>query len=98
MRRTAGLLTALVLVLGLPVAADDGDVVLGRWLTAPSDDGRAHVEIFKDKGVEDVLILGGGIVPEEDVARMKESGIQEIFGPGTRTDDIVEYIKGNLKK
>ncbi len=55
-------------------------------------------EIFKDKGVEDVLILGGGIVPEEDVARMKESGIQEIFGPGTRTDDIVEYIKGNLKK
>jgi methylmalonyl-CoA mutase, C-terminal domain len=55
-------------------------------------------EIFKAKGVDDILILGGGIVPEEDVARMKDSGIQAIFGPGTRTDDIVDYIKANLKK
>jgi methylmalonyl-CoA mutase, C-terminal domain len=55
-------------------------------------------EIFKQNKVEDVLIMGGGIIPEEDVARMKESGIEDIFGPGTRTDQIVEYIKTHLKK
>jgi methylmalonyl-CoA mutase C-terminal domain/subunit len=45
-----------------------------------------------------VLILGGGIVPDEDVPAMKESGIEEIFGPGTRTEDIVAYIRTHLKK
>ncbi|MBI5250264.1 MAG: cobalamin B12-binding domain-containing protein [Desulfomonile tiedjei] len=56
------------------------------------------VEIFKQKGVDDVLIMGGGIIPEEDVPRMKDSGIEGIFGPGTRTDHIVEFIRTNLKK
>jgi methylmalonyl-CoA mutase C-terminal domain/subunit len=55
-------------------------------------------QIFKENNVDDVLILGGGIIPEEDVQRLKDAGIQEIFGPGTRTDDIVEYIKANVKK
>ncbi len=54
--------------------------------------------MFKENNVDDVLILGGGIIPEKDVPRMKEAGIQQIFGPGTRTDDIVEYIKANVKK
>ena len=48
--------------------------------------------------VEDVLILGGGIIPEEDVPKLKESGIAEIFGPGTRTDDIVNYIQSHVKR
>ncbi len=55
-------------------------------------------ETFRENGVNDVLILGGGIIPEEDIARLKESGVEEIFGPGTRTDAIVDYIKGHLKK
>jgi methylmalonyl-CoA mutase, C-terminal domain len=54
--------------------------------------------LFRDQKVEDVLILGGGIVPEEDIEALKQAGISEIFGPGTRTDDIVEYIKTHLKK
>lgn len=54
--------------------------------------------LFKERKVEDVLILGGGIVPEEDIGTLKDSGIGEIFGPGTRTDDIVEYIKTHLKR
>jgi methylmalonyl-CoA mutase, C-terminal domain len=55
-------------------------------------------EIFKTKGVDDVLIIGGGIIPGEDVPALKESGIEEIFGPGTRTEDIVQYIRTHLKK
>ncbi|MCL5125607.1 MAG: cobalamin B12-binding domain-containing protein [Deltaproteobacteria bacterium] len=54
--------------------------------------------LFKERNVDDVLILGGGIVPEEDIGALKDSGIGEIFGPGTRTDDIVEYIRTHLKR
>ncbi len=54
--------------------------------------------LFKDRGVEDILILGGGIIPEEDVPALKNSGIEEIFGPGSRTDNIVDYIKNNTRR
>jgi methylmalonyl-CoA mutase C-terminal domain/subunit len=53
---------------------------------------------FKDHNVNDVLILGGGIIPEEDIAALKESGVEEIFGPWSRTDDIIEFIRTHLKK
>lgn len=55
-------------------------------------------QLFKEKGVTDVLILGGGIIPEEDIPKMKESGIEEIFGPGTRTDHIIQYIQDRMAK
>ncbi len=55
-------------------------------------------EIFRENNVDDVLILGGGIIPEEDVPKLKEAGIQEVFGPGARTDEIAGYIKANLRK
>ncbi len=54
--------------------------------------------LLKEKGVDDVLVVGGGIIPDEDIPPLKEAGIAEIFGPGTRTDDIVSYIKDNLKR
>jgi len=41
--------------------------------------------------------VGGGIIPEDDVAELKKTGIAEIFGPGTPLDEIVEYIKANVK-
>ncbi len=56
------------------------------------------MELLKEKGVHDVLVIGGGIIPDEDVAPLKEVGIAEIFGPGTYTDDIVKYIRDNLKR
>lgn len=56
------------------------------------------VQIFREEGVSDVLILGGGIIPEEDIASLKENGIEEIFGPGSRSDHIVEFIQSHLKK
>jgi methylmalonyl-CoA mutase C-terminal domain/subunit len=56
------------------------------------------MELLKDKGIDDVLVLGGGIIPEEDVPALRSAGIAAIFGPGTDTGDIINYIKGNIKK
>jgi methylmalonyl-CoA mutase C-terminal domain/subunit len=51
------------------------------------------VSILKERELDDVLVVGGGIIPEEDIPDLKKAGIAEIFGPGTRTDRIVEYIQ-----
>jgi methylmalonyl-CoA mutase C-terminal domain/subunit len=78
---------------------EDADVLCLSSLSGAHDSLFPKVaELFKQGGVDDVLIMGGGIIPEEDVAKMKESGIEGIFGPGTRTDQIVDFIKTNLKK
>ena len=51
------------------------------------------MELLKEKNLEDILVLGGGIIPEEDIPALKKIGIAEIFGPGTKTDEIVDYIR-----
>ena len=55
------------------------------------------MELLKAEGVTDVLVVGGGIIPEDDIPGLKKAGIGEIFGPGTPLDDIVEYIRNNVK-
>lgn len=54
-------------------------------------------EILRDKKAEDITVLGGGIIPFDDVAVLKEAGIKEIFRPGTYTEDIIRYIRENVK-
>lgn len=56
------------------------------------------MELLKEKGIQDVLVMGGGIIPEEDVAPLKDAGIAAIFGPGTDTKDIIGFIKENVRK
>jgi methylmalonyl-CoA mutase, C-terminal domain len=55
------------------------------------------VELLKAKKLGNVLVVGGGIIPLEDIPTLKKSGIAEIFGPGTPTDTIVGFIKANVK-
>ena len=55
------------------------------------------MELLKKEGVDDILVVGGGIIPEDDEAELKKAGIAEIFGPGTPLDEITEYIKANVK-
>jgi methylmalonyl-CoA mutase C-terminal domain len=55
------------------------------------------VELLKEKKLGNVLVVGGGIIPLEDIPTLKKSGIAEIFGPGTPTDTIVGFIKANVK-
>lgn len=65
----------------------------------------AHMTLFVDvtkllneKGMKDVLVIGGGIIPEEDIPKLKKAGISGIFGPGTPCDVIVDFIKKNVKR
>jgi len=55
------------------------------------------MELLKKEGIEDILVVGGGIIPEDDIPELKKAGIAAIFGPGTPLDEIVEYIKANVK-
>ncbi|MGD8565328.1 MAG: cobalamin B12-binding domain-containing protein [Candidatus Bathyarchaeota archaeon] len=63
----------------------------------------AHKTLFprvmtlrKEKGLNDVMIFAGGIIPEEDVLELKKLGIKEIFGPGTPTEKIVKFVFDNV--
>jgi methylmalonyl-CoA mutase C-terminal domain/subunit len=55
------------------------------------------VELLHQNGMDDVLILVGGIVPNDDIADLKSKGISEVFLPGTSTEDIVTYINANVR-
>lgn len=55
-------------------------------------------KLLKERGVEDILVIGGGVIPEEDIPFLKEHGIAEIFTPGTPTSAVIEYIKANVKR
>ena len=55
------------------------------------------VELLKAKGLNDVLVVGGGIIPEEDYDGLKAAGVNQIFGPGTATTTIVKYIEENVR-
>ena len=76
---------------------EDVDVIGLSHLTG------AHMTLFpkvtrllKEKGVNDVLVIGGGVIPEEDIPPLKEAGIAEIFGPGTPLESVVKYINENV--
>jgi len=57
------------------------------------------VSLLKEEGVYDeTLVLGGGVIPQEDIPLLKEQGVQEIFTPGTTTTETIEYIRNNLKR
>jgi methylmalonyl-CoA mutase C-terminal domain/subunit len=47
---------------------------------------------MKEKNVEDILLFGGGIIPENDLIRLKEMGVGELFTPGTSTVEIVKFL------
>ena len=51
------------------------------------------LELLKDQGAEDVLVIGGGIIPEEDVKALEAQGVGKLFGPGTPTSEPVEFIR-----
>jgi methylmalonyl-CoA mutase C-terminal domain/subunit len=50
--------------------------------------------LLGEQGRDDILITGGGIIPREDMEQLRQSGIGKLFGPGTPTSDLVDYIRG----
>ena len=65
----------------------------------------AHKHLFteiarqlKENQMDNVLLIGGGVIPDEDVPGLKEAGFSAIFGPGTSIKEIAEYIKTNVRR
>ena len=52
---------------------------------------------LKEKGLDDVLVTAGGIIPDDDIPALTEAGIDRVFGPGTTIREVAEYIRGNVK-
>ncbi len=55
------------------------------------------VTMLRDKGLTDVRVFAGGIIPDEDVEPLKQAGVTGVFGPGTNTDHVVEFIRDQFK-
>jgi len=54
------------------------------------------VELLEEEGAGDIVIFGGGIIPSSDIAKLKESGIAEIFTPGAPTKTIIDWVRNNV--
>ena len=55
------------------------------------------VDLLREKGMKDTLVIGGGVIPDSDIPELKKSGIADIFTPGTPTGKIIDFIKSNVK-
>jgi methylmalonyl-CoA mutase C-terminal domain/subunit len=55
------------------------------------------MELLKENNIKDIIVMGGGVIPEEDIPELKKIGIAEIFTPGTDTRDIIKFIKEKVK-
>lgn len=56
------------------------------------------IDLLKEQNAEDIIVIAGGVIPEEDIPALKEKGIKAVYTPGTPTKDIIDYIKDNVKK
>ena len=56
------------------------------------------MELMKKEKLDDVLVLVGGIIPDQDIPKLKKLGVSEIFQPGVSTVDIVDYVRRNVGK
>ncbi len=56
------------------------------------------VRCLKERGMEDVLVIGGGLIPGKDVEYLKAEGISEIFGQGTKVSDVAHYIRKSIEQ
>ncbi|MDO5713249.1 MAG: cobalamin B12-binding domain-containing protein [Tissierellia bacterium] len=57
------------------------------------------VNQLKEKGVyDDMLVFAGGVIPDDDIPELKEKGIEEVFTPGTNLEDVITFIKENVKR
>jgi methylmalonyl-CoA mutase, C-terminal domain len=55
------------------------------------------VKLLREKGVDDIVVVGGGIIPDDDISKLKGQGIVEIFTPGAKLDDMVAWVRTHVK-
>ncbi len=56
------------------------------------------MELLREKNAGDILVVGGGIIPDEDIPKLKEAGLAAVFTPGSSTQDIIGFVKANVKR
>ena len=57
---------------------------------------QAVVDLLREKGADDIVVCGGGIIPDDDITKLKAGGVKEIFTPGTTLDEIVSWVRENV--
>ncbi len=57
----------------------------------------AVVDLLRDQDAKDIVVFGGGIIPQDDVPKLKEKGVAEVFLPGSSTQGIIEWIRANVR-
>lgn len=76
---------------------EDIDVLLLSILSGAHDHlFSAIMQGLKEKKMDKVLVIGGGVIPQDDIPNLKKAGVSEIFGPGTSTETIITYVKEHL--
>src|SRR3974390_2116253 len=75
-----------VQVIGLSILSGAHNAIIPRVM-----------DLLKQNKMDDVIVLLGGTIPEQDIPGLKQAGVAAIFGPGTPMDDIVKFIRGNVK-
>ena len=55
------------------------------------------LELLREKGAEDIVVFGGGIIPDDDIPPLQEAGVKGIFTPGTSTESVVAWVKNNVQ-
>ena len=55
------------------------------------------LELLREQGAEDIVVFGGGIIPAEDIAALKAMGVREIFTPGATTQEIIRFVRENIR-
>lgn len=55
------------------------------------------IELLKEKGAESISVFGGGIIPDEEIPALKQAGVLEIFTPGASMNDIVDWVRSNVR-
>jgi methylmalonyl-CoA mutase C-terminal domain/subunit len=78
---------------------EDADVIAMSILSGAHNHLFPRVmELLKEKSINDVLVIGGGVIPMEDIPALKDAGIAAVFTPGTPTSETIDFIKNNLKR
>jgi len=56
----------------------------------------AVVQLLKDRGADDIVVCGGGIIPDDDIDKLKAAGVKAVFTPGTPLNEVVQWVEGNV--
>ncbi len=81
------------------VVQEDPDVLCLSILSGAHNELFPRVmQVLKERGIDDVLVMAGGVIPDDDVGGLKKLGIEGFYGPGSKLQDIIDYIKTHLKR